>query len=156
MFSGSMFIIHYVIYFTILFCYLLDNKDSLAQARNKLLKQRRQVNEQTQEQAASGNTFAPRRLFPNENNDATSVTASSGKRTRDEIESENLKLKSKILKLEEDLEDAAREVSEKDSEIMALKEDLQKFRHEGHLTPIADRKQFVLRKLYTLSRNCVF
>ncbi len=139
-----------------MFSYLLDNKDSLAQARNKLLKQLKTVNEQAQEQTASANTFAPRRLFPNENNDATSVTASSGKRTRDEIGSENLKLKSKIFQLEEDLEDAAREISEKDSEIMSLKEDLQKFRHESHLTPIADRNQFDLRKLCTLSRHSVF
>ena len=42
------------------------------------------------------------------------------------------------------MEDAAREVAEKESEIMSLKEDLEKFRQESHSAPIADRNELVV------------
>ena len=104
------------------------------------------TNSQPAGKSSTREALLPRRLFSTENRNAPcpSVASSPGKRPRSEIEGENENLKCKIKKLEEDLEDAAREVAEKESEIMSLKEDLEKFRQESHSAPIADRNELVV------------
>ena len=96
--------------------------------------------------SSTSEALFPRRLFSTKNRDppCPSIASSPDKRPRSEIEGEKENLKCKIKKLEEDLEDAAREVAEKESEIMSLKEDLEKFRQESHSAPIADRNELVV------------